>query len=99
MPKPTTTAWKRLASAALLLTAAAEAGWAQTSVPEATTTGEDQGSNVTSYRPDFFARFRPNTAMDMINRIPAFSFDGGSGGRGFSGTGGNVLIDGAISVR
>ncbi len=32
--------------------------------------------------------------MDMINRLPGFSFDGGDGSRGFSGNSGNVLIDG-----
>lgn len=32
--------------------------------------------------------------MDMIGRIPGFGFDGGSNARGFSGTSGNVLIDG-----
>lgn len=32
--------------------------------------------------------------MDMVGRIPGFSFQGGSSGRGFSGTAGNVLIDG-----
>lgn len=52
------------------------------------------GGNVTSYQPSFFADYRPNTAMDMVNRLPGFSFDGGSGARGFSGTAGNVLIDG-----
>src|SRR5689334_6255795 len=51
-------------------------------------------SNVMPYKPDFFSQFRPNTAMDMVGRIPGFSFDGASGARGFSGTGGNVLIDG-----
>ena len=52
-------------------------------------------TNVTSYPPEFFTEFRPNTAMEMIGRIPGFSFDGGSFARGFSGTAGNVLIDGA----
>jgi len=56
---------------------------------------DGEGSNVTSYPPSFFAEFRPNTAMDMINRLPGFSFEGGSGARGFAGTAGNVLIDGA----
>lgn len=55
---------------------------------------DDVAGNVTPYAPSFFAQYRPNTAMDMINRIPGFSFDGGSGGRGFAGTAGNVLIDG-----
>jgi len=49
---------------------------------------------VESYRPNFFAAARPATAMDMINRLPGFSFDGGDGSRGFSGNSGNVLIDG-----
>ncbi len=49
---------------------------------------------VETYRPDFFAAARPATAMDMINRLPGFSFDGGDGSRGFSGNSGNVLIDG-----
>ena len=49
---------------------------------------------VESYRPDFFVAARPVTAMDMINRLPGFSFDGGDGSRGFSGNSGNVLIDG-----
>lgn len=55
---------------------------------------EASASNITSYKPDFFTQFRPNTAMDMVGRLPGFSFDGGSGERGFSGTAGNVLIDG-----
>jgi len=49
---------------------------------------------VVSYDPGFFASARPATAMDMINRLPGFSFDGGDGSRGFSGNAGNVLIDG-----
>ncbi len=89
-----TGAWKRLAGLAMLASAAgthtatAQAP-VQTGSPQA-----EAASNVTSYEPAFFARFRPNTARDMIGRIPGFSFDGGSGARGFSGTGGNVLIDG-----
>ncbi|GAA0869358.1 TonB-dependent receptor [Brevundimonas basaltis] len=50
--------------------------------------------NVTPYAPDYFAEFRPVTALDMIGRIPGFQFDGGSSARGFAGTAGNVLIDG-----
>ncbi len=58
--------------------------WAQT----------DQ-SGVLVYQAAFFADARPNTAMDMIGRLPAFSFDDGNSARGFAGTAGNVLIDGA----
>jgi hypothetical protein len=46
------------------------------------------------YPASFFAAASPNTAMDMIDRLPGFSFDGGSGVRGFGGAAGNVLIDG-----
>lgn len=49
---------------------------------------------VETYHADFFASARPATAMDMINRLPGFNFDGGDGSRGFSGNSGNVLIDG-----
>ena len=48
-----------------------------------------------SYTPADFAAARPNTALDMINRLPGFSFDGGDSVRGFAGAAGNVLIDGA----
>jgi outer membrane receptor protein involved in Fe transport len=49
---------------------------------------------VISYPPSFFADQRPNSALDMLSRIPGFSFDSGSGVRGFEGAAGNVLIDG-----
>lgn len=49
---------------------------------------------VISYTPSDFAAARPNTALDMINRLPGFSFDGGDSVRGFAGAAGNVLIDG-----
>mgnify|MGYP002653434957 CR=1 FL=1 len=42
---------------------------------------------------DFFAAQRPNTALDMVNRVPGFSIDNGSGARGFEGAVGNVLIN------
>jgi len=51
-------------------------------------------SGVVSYGPDFFAALRPNTALDMVQRLPGFSLDPGSTVRGFEGAAGNVLIDG-----
>ncbi|KAF0178178.1 MAG: hypothetical protein FD160_2359 [Caulobacteraceae bacterium] len=47
-----------------------------------------------TYQPDFFAQYTPQTALDMVRRVPGFSIDSGSDRRGFSGTAGNVLIDG-----
>lgn len=50
--------------------------------------------DVTSYPATFFAEARPNTAMDMINRLPGFTFDGGAQVRGYAGAAGNVIVDG-----
>ena len=46
------------------------------------------------YDAAFFADARPNTAFDMIRRVPGFTFDAGATARGFAGTAGNVLVDG-----
>jgi hypothetical protein len=34
---------------------------------------------VLVFNPDFFAAQRPNTALDMVNRVPGFSVDDGDG--------------------
>lgn len=51
-------------------------------------------NGVLVFTPDFFADRRPNTALDMVNRVPGFSLNNGSDRRGFEGAVGNVLIDG-----
>jgi outer membrane receptor protein involved in Fe transport len=51
-------------------------------------------TGVLVYQAAFFADAQPNTANDMIGRLPGFAFDGGNSARGFAGTAGNVLIDG-----
>lgn len=43
----------------------------------------------------FFEQYQPQNALDMIKRLPGFSFDGGDNNRGFGGNAGNVLIDGS----
>lgn len=51
---------------------------------------------VLVFGPAFFASSNPDTALDMILRLPGFSFNtGDTGTRGFAGAAGNVLIDGA----
>ncbi len=54
----------------------------------------DNGRGVLTFTPEFFADQRPNTALDMVNRIPGFSVQDGDGSRGFEGSVGNVLING-----
>ncbi|MFZ5718896.1 MAG: TonB-dependent receptor plug domain-containing protein [Pseudomonadota bacterium] len=49
---------------------------------------------VIAYPPAFFDSFRPANAMEMVQRVPGFTFDGGDDVRGFEGAAGNVLIDG-----
>jgi outer membrane receptor protein involved in Fe transport len=49
---------------------------------------------VMGYPAAFFAQYQPANAAEMVQRIPGFTFDGGSGVRGYEGSAGNVLIDG-----
>lgn len=46
----------------------------------------------------FFSQYVPQSAMDMIDRLPGFTFDGGTKTRGFGGGAGNVLVDGVRPV-
>ncbi|NVE94815.1 TonB-dependent receptor plug domain-containing protein [Altererythrobacter lutimaris] len=51
-----------------------------------------------SFDADYFARFAPRTALDMLDQVPGFELENGGGGdsqRGFGQASANVLIDGA----
>lgn len=68
-------------------------------LPKATPT---QGSRTTVYDAAFFAQYAPRTAYDIVQRIPGFTLDLGNSTaatgvdvRGFAGTAGNVVINGA----
>ncbi len=82
--------------AALIFAAGAGSAMAQEPAPAAAPAAAAAAADkaVTSYPAAFFADQAPNTAADMIDRLPGFSFDGGGGVRGFAGAAGNVLIDG-----
>ena len=61
-----------------------------------------QASRVTSYDAAFFAQYAPRTALDISQHVPGFTLDlGNSQGangqdvRGFAGTAGNVVLNGA----
>ena len=57
----------------------------------------EERPNVTVYPRGFFAPNQPTNAHDMVQLLPGFRIDGGDSDiRGFSGTVGNVLIDGDI---
>ncbi|HEY3948613.1 TonB-dependent receptor plug domain-containing protein [Phenylobacterium sp.] len=79
--------------------AAAPAAWAQEPAPSPTPlpappSGAAAAGSVIPYPASFFAAQRPDTAYDMILRLPGFTFDDGSAVRGLAGAAGNVLIDG-----
>jgi hypothetical protein len=80
------------ALAQVLLAGLAAPAMAQETAPTAETAAGREG--VISYTPADFAAARPNTALEMINRLPGFSLEGGDQVRGFAGAAGNVLIDG-----
>lgn len=62
---------------------------------ESVQTTSTSSATSTVYVAGFFSQFAPQNAFDMVQRLPGFNFDGGSEARGFGGTAGNVLIDGA----
>ncbi|MEM1230878.1 MAG: TonB-dependent receptor plug domain-containing protein [Pseudomonadota bacterium] len=66
---------------------------AQSSNGDATTAPEPQGTK--RYDRAFFNRFNPQTALDLLERLPGFTLRSGDEAlRGFGGAAGNVLIDG-----
>lgn len=72
---------------------------AQTPVPTGPTSEaplvDTAQRGVLVFTPDFFAEQRPNTALDMVERVPGFRLNDGDGGRGFEGAVGNTLINGS----
>lgn len=84
-----------LATAAAAAIAAGAAAPAQAETTPVRQTAQPQDQGVLVFTPDFFADARPNTALDMVNRVPGFSVNDGDGARGFEGAVGNVLINGS----
>ncbi len=81
------------AACCALMTGAAQAQVIQTPTADPVSAAGQTG--VLVFTPDFFAGAAPNTALDMIARLPGFAFNPGDNGtRGFAGAAGNVLIDG-----
>jgi len=62
-----------------------------------------RASRTTVYQGSFFTQYAPRTALDIVQRVPGFSLDlgatqtqqGSVDVRGFSGTAGNVVINGS----
>jgi hypothetical protein len=87
----------RTMASALAMTGVAYAQDAQPTPPapsEAAATPANATSDRVTYDAAFFARFNPQTALDMVNNTPGFTLNIGEERRGFSGAVGNILIDG-----
>ena len=63
--------------------------------PAAALVADASQQGVLVFAPDFFTDYRPNTALDMVSRVPGFSAQDGDGSRGFEGAVGNILINGS----
>jgi len=84
-----------LAGASLAALACAAPALAQDAGPAPT-----QASRTTTYDAAYFAQFAPRTAFDIAQHVPGFQLDLGANQngvdvRGFAGTAGNVVINGA----
>ena len=82
-------------TAAALAMAFAPHALAQDAQGDGTANASSSDQGVLIFTPDFFADQNPNTALDMVQRVPGFSVSDGDGGRGFEGAVGNILINGA----
>lgn len=56
---------------------------------------ESQIAETQTYQRSYFDQFSPQTARDMVDRLPGFTLDIGTDLRGFGGSAGNVLVNGA----
>jgi outer membrane cobalamin receptor len=68
---------------------------AQTALSSPAPQIETSQQGVLVFMPEVFASQQPVTALDMVSRVPGFSVIDGDGSRGFQGSVGNVLINGA----
>ena len=67
---------------------------AQDTLPPTEDTAPAADAQTETYPREFFDRFVPQTALDLLSRVPGFTIGSGSDLRGFGGGAGNVLIDG-----
>ena len=88
--------WLVSAGAAALL-ANGSAALAQTQPGDAPPAAEPaQPTRTTSYPASFFAPYAPSNALDIIQQVPGFQLDQGNTDiRGFAGSAGNVVFNGA----
>lgn len=57
------------------------------------TAGIEITADAVEYPSGFFARYQPNTALDMVAQVPGFQIDDGDSDRGFAASAGNILVN------
>ncbi len=62
--------------------------------PASDINGATSEQSVQRFTADYFSQFAPQTAADMVARIPGFEISGGGGQRGFGQASVNILING-----
>ena len=58
----------------------------------------DDETGTITYDVRYFDKFVPQNALEMVRQIPGFSLSRRNDARGFGGTAGNVLLDGARPI-
>lgn len=92
------TGWARattlMLAASLTAFASASPAWAEDAAEaSAAVPASNRG---TTFQADYFTQFAPATALDIVRRVPGFVLEETDGEtRGFSGTAGNVVLNGA----
>lgn len=84
-----------MAAASGITTALAQEALPSISAPVSSTNLPPLVEGKRIFLPSYFNDISPQSAADMVSRIPGFSIDDGEDVRGFGGAAGNVLIDGA----
>src|SRR4249919_295316 len=91
-----------LATAGMAAFTLATGAMAQANAAQPAAAPSGQTGRTTVYQAAFFAQYAPRTALDITQHVPGFTLDlGNSQGangqdvRGFAGTAGNVVLNGA----
>lgn len=77
-----------------LIASVSSSAFAQQPIASAVVDTPDRDAPRETYPPAFFTQFQPNTALDMVERIPGFTMRSGDTERGFGEAATNVLING-----
>ena len=56
-------------------------------------TSRNTEEQVVDYSATYFSKYKPNTALDMVQQVPGFVLDDINNNRGYSASAGNVLIN------